>query len=549
MSEILNKSLYFNPAQLQSVLSRPKKEVQVWGRGTGKSSSFAWQIDQVTSSMPRSTSVIAGATYKQLLTKTIPPIIEALERLGYHKDVHYFIGKKPPASMRFAEPYQPSLDNERFWHFKNGSGIHLTSQDREGKSRGMNIAYVLADELLTMDKKKLEDEVFAANRGAMDRFGNIPIHHGWHLATSMPTSARGSWILDYSNYYQEENNPIWPTWNRICGLQLKFIDAKDPRDRQAILDDIKKLRKSIRFYESKEGVLFTVSNVFDNIRNIGMEYIKDMRRHMSQLSFRIEILNERITAIDHCFYKVVEDVHLYDAPNYSYIDNLEFNFEKLSHPDSRMDSDVDPSRPLDMGVDFGAVINAMRIGQEHSRDLRGNALRNYRFLKSFYVKDPKGLKDLAKDFAEYYRYHVCKEINLPYDHTAVGRDAVRSTLITELTKYLVDLGWKVNSEYIGQTAAHHNRYLLWEILLRGDDPKFPRILFNRVNDHDGILSMQLAGVKTDKSEFKKDKSSEQSSVIPREQATDLSDAGDILVWWKFGAQLKEGNQYYEVVIG
>lgn len=547
-ANLANKAMVLNPPQLRSALLHPKKEVDVWSRATGKSSGFAWKISQVTQAMPRMTGAFAGATYRQILTRTLPTTIEALEKIGYHKDVHFFIGKKPPASMRFMEPYQAPLDYERFMVFKNGTGFHLTSQDREGMNRGTNLGFIFADELLTMDKKKLEDEVFASNRGGNDRFGKSPLHHGWHMATSMPTSAKSAWILEYSNYYQEDGNPIWIQWNKMCQLQLKWIDSKSTEEKQILLADWKKIRKSIRFYISKEGILFSLGNVFDNLQNVGLDFIRDMRRQMTTTSFRIEILNERINTVEQCFYSNLrDDLHVYDAPNYSYLDGLEYDFERLKKEDSRMDADVDPRRPLDIGVDWGAEINAMRVCQEHHYNLKGEKEWQYRYLRSLYVKHPRGLKDLANDFADYYSAHSCKEVNLPYDHTAIARDPVRDKYIEELRRYLEERGWKVNAEYLGATPSHHNRYLLWEIMLREGDPRFPVVRFNRTGDKDGLLSMQLAGLKQGRKGFEKDKSSERSTVIPREQATDLSDAGDICLYWRYGKFIGTDHQEFSIL--
>jgi len=544
--ETENNFFSYNIAQRTSIILSAKKEVSLWGRGTGKSSLFAWKINKIQQLMPRSTSAISGDTFQQILTRTLPPTIEALERIGLKKDRDFFIGRKPPEKLRFENPHQPPLDYDRFFCFKNGAGFHLTSQDREGRSRGFNLAFILADELLTQDKKKLENEIFAANRGGLDKFGHVKLHHGYHLASSMPTSAKASYILDYGDYYEQDGNPFWLKWNRLCQLQLKFLKEKDPLNQKELLEQIKTLRKSIRFYTSTEGVLFTVANVFDNLKNVGIDYLKGMLQQMSTMAFRIEMLNERITSTEQGFYKIQDDKHLYTAFNYGFLDGLEYNMEKMKSLDSRQDGDVDPLRPLDMAIDFGAEINAMRIAQEHHSNFKGEPSWEYRFLKSIYVKYPLGLSDICQKFAQYYEPHRCKEINLPYDHTAIGRDPVRDKFINVLQKNLTSLGWKVNLFYLGQTSSYHNRFLLWDLLLKGDDKRMPKIMFNKDNDKDGILSMALAGLKQGRKGFEKDKSSERSSLIPREQATDLSDAADTLVIWKFLQKMEEKSGSFEV---
>jgi len=488
------------------VVTNAPREVKVWGRGTGKSTHFAWKMHRIVQDMPRSASAIVGATYAQILTRTMPPVIEALERLGYHKDIDYLVGKKPPTDWGWEQPYQAPLSYERFIIFRNGAGFHLASQDREGKSRGLNIDYVLGDELLTLDRKKLEDEVFAANRGNLDRFGKKSLHHGFDMATSMPTNLKSQWILDYGNYYDEQGNDFWLIWNKLVKLQLSFIDGKSPTRMREIIREMTEMRRMLRFYKNKEGLLFSVSNVFDNIQNVGIDYIKQMRRQMSEMSFRVEVLNERINTIEECFYKLNEDIHTYDSYDYHYIDNLDNNFDRLASLDCRHDGDILRDHPLDISIDFGGVINAMVVGQEYSP-------AEYRYLKGLYVKEPDGISHLVNKFNEYYHHHNNKTVYFWYDHTAIGRYGGRETFVDETTRLLSALGWNVVLCSIGVTPRSEDRYLLWEIMLKGGDDRFPALRFNRPNCKELLMSMQLAPIKQSDKGFKKDKSSERSKVI------------------------------------
>src|SRR6056297_2818100 len=101
-----NKALRLNAAQQASVLLNPKYEYQVWGRGVGKSTGHPWKMKRLIESMPRSSSVITGRTYTQILTRTIPPAISFFEKMGYIRDKDFFIGKRPPKAWKWREPYQ-----------------------------------------------------------------------------------------------------------------------------------------------------------------------------------------------------------------------------------------------------------------------------------------------------------------------------------------------------------------------------------------------------------------------------------------------------------
>lgn len=531
-----NKQIKFNRAQLRTLIHNPKIQVDVWGRGTGKSTNKGWRMHRKVLSMPRSAHIITGATFQQILTRTLPATFEALETLGYEKDIHYVIGKEPPKHWK--KPYQQPLNFERFISFNNGTGFHLSSQDREGMARGYNVDSVDGDEALTLDKTKFENEALAANRGNL-RFKGNALHHGIDLSSSMPTNQKGKWVLDFANYYEEDGYNIWLVWNKLVQLQLRFIDSHNDNEKQELMMEIRETYRMVRFYKSKDGVLFTLANVFDNLSNLGWDYIKQMRRTMTDISFRIEILNEKIDAIDDCFYKL-EEKHFYANYNYSYLDALDYDFKKLKSSDCRQDMDLLPGKPLDMVVDFGASINVMWIGQEYHN-------MEYRFIKTFHVLYPSGLKDLCTVYDNYYQHHNHKTIMLWYDHTAISRDAVRESYVLEMEKELTRLGWRVMKNYIGQAPAHTNKYLLWDLILKGDQ-RMPNVFFNRYNCKEGILSMQLAGVKIGKNGFEKDKSSERNKSIPAAQATHYSDAVDIPIWGRYSNRLNGTSQWLDVVL-
>lgn len=536
----INKELELNNAQLRAVIHAPKVQIDIWSRATGKSTGKAWRMHKQVQTMPRSTGIITGTTFQQILTRTLPATFEALERLGYEKDVHYMIGKEPPRYWK--RPHQQPLHYERFISFYTGAGFHLSSQDREGMARGYNVDSVDGDEMLTSDKIKFENEVLAANRGNDKKPWaiNNPYHHGISLSSSMPTNQKSKWLLDFSKYYEEDGNNIWLIWNRLVRLQLQFIDSNNSQEKVELLKDIEAAYRMLKFYKSKEGVFFTVANVFDNIKNLGWNYIKQMRRQMSTLSFRVEILNEKLDTVEDCFYKLDDERHFYTDFNYPHLDNLEYDFTKFKSLDCRQDRDLLPHLQIDMVIDYGAVINAMWIGQEYNS-------KEYRFLKTFFVKYPEGLKEIVDSFDDYYKYHQSKDIILWYDHTAVGRDAVRASYVNETVKLLKAKGWSVTLQYIGQAPSHSNKYLLWDLILKGDD-RFPKVLFNRINCKDGILSMQLAEVTQGKEGFAKDKRSEQRKSIPREQATDFSEAADIVMWGRYASRMNFEQRFIDVSI-
>ena len=80
---MITEILDFNAPQKLSVINDAKSEVDIEGRGTGKSYKIGWEINQIVRTMPRSISSITGRTYGQVLTRTLPSTLKLLEKLGY----------------------------------------------------------------------------------------------------------------------------------------------------------------------------------------------------------------------------------------------------------------------------------------------------------------------------------------------------------------------------------------------------------------------------------------------------------------------------------
>ena len=104
--------------------------------------------------------------------------------------------------------------------------------------------------------------------------------------------------------------------------------------------------------------------------------------------------------------------HKYSATNFSYLDSLEYKFDKLKVPTSLADADVEPQMPICIAFDYNANINWLVAGQPQGRKLR--------VLKSFFVKYERKLPELVDDFCTYYRHHKRKKVVFYYDSTALG---------------------------------------------------------------------------------------------------------------------------------
>jgi hypothetical protein len=96
------KKVYFNDPQLEFMYTGAHTSVIAGGRRLGKSHGFAAPFGlRNTQSMPRSTGGIVGRTFQQLLSQTLPGTLQALEQFGFKRDLHYYIGHKPPKDIDF----------------------------------------------------------------------------------------------------------------------------------------------------------------------------------------------------------------------------------------------------------------------------------------------------------------------------------------------------------------------------------------------------------------------------------------------------------------
>lgn len=551
-----NKLISFNPAQLTSVILNPFSKVDIAGRGEGKSSLIAWDIDQNNRLMPRSVTSITGKTFGQLLTRTLPSTFNFLEsQLGYVKDIHYVINKKPPD--HFKTPYEKILKYDHFISFLNGTGYLLLSQDRAGSSRGPNVDYEIVDEALTLNKERYDQEVSPTNRGNLDKWGpkspnKVHFHHGFHYVSSMPFSAEGKWLLDFGNYYEQEAGiRIFEIWNRVIKMQVELLEINNPREFAAQWNEIARVRSQIKPFISKEGTLFMLSNAFDNIQNVGLNYIKREYQKQTMLTFMIEIMNWIPDKIEDCYYTIDPEVHIYhEAFNDTYIrdlaENTDWDLKRLGSPHSRFDSDCNPDQPIELAIDWGSNISFIIACQENHQVLNNRAA-SFNFLKEFYVKPQKGsvmIDDIVDEFCTYYEHHNDRSVIYWRDKYGDEKQANSSKTYNEQAiDRLRSKGWTVIiMHYRGKEPPHHEKYLFWANILKENNEKFPIVRINGNNCRNFIIAANNTQVIEKDNKFKKDKSSEHAkSATPQEQATHSTDAADKIIWYKYHKRIKSSS--------
>ena len=517
------KPIYFNKPQRLTQLIGANTTVIVAGRRTGKTDSIAAPfVLRNMQRMPGSTGGIVVPTFRHGLTNTIPGLLAAWRRWGYLEGVHYVVGRRPPKSFG-----KPIIDPKYYEHvisFYNGSVAIILSQDRPGSANSLTLSWVLVDEAKFIDYQKLKDEVFPANGGIKSHFGRHSFNHSVMILSDMPQTQRGSWFLHYKEQMDEELIAtieatvlkIWQTKDRIRAI--KKSGGKVPDYLRGYLRrmdrDLNRMRSVAVYYKEYSSI--------ENLQLLGENYIKQMKRDLTPLTFQTSILCQRIGIAKDGFYSSMRERHKYDASDFTYLDSLGWHPDPTAM-DSRADKDVDPDAALCIGMDYNANINWIVTGQSRENQLL--------VLKSFYVKYERKLPELIEDFCAYYRHHRNKTVVYYYDATALGSNyAVNEQDFHWVVCHeLQQRGWRVVDVYLGNPMKHAEKYLLINQGFAGKQRLTP--MFNRQNNDDLILAIQTAGVERGRLGFRKNKSGEKLAEDEEhllEHRTDGTDAFDTL---------------------
>ncbi len=566
------ESLKLNSAQLAFMLLKAKQKYIIWSRGTGKSFVAGAEVDENVRLMPRGITTLAQATYGQALTKTLPSTFKMLEMLGYRKYDpktgvgDYVICRQPPAGWYL--PYEHLLSFEHCISFSNGHALYILTQD--GNSRGPNADYNITDEALTLDKQKFDEEVAPTNRGNEHAFGRLSLkpllkHHGVTFLSSMPYEASQKWLLEPSAYYEEERGiHLFDVWNRTVKLQVQLVEAKlqgDTQQFKEIWNECTRLKRNIAPFVSKDGVLFHLASIFDNIANVGLSYIVNQYKVMSKFQFMVEILNMIIDKIDHCYYQLTDQHKYYNADNDSYIrdfaENTDFSWTLLQERDSRMDADCNPTQPLEICCDWGSAASFLEVAQPSHYDWATKLIHPDRIvdntINEFFVKREEiadtEVNALIDNFCQYYSHHQNKLVMFYRDrygdaHRANSRKTYNELAIARLQSH----GWTVEVHtHRGMEPPQHDKYLLWSYILAETDTRFPIKRFNASRCRHILISMGNTQVRQSPTtgRFEKDKRSERNDSIPAEEATHFGDVVDKRIWTKYGDLLRNNYSFVD----
>lgn len=514
------KKIYYNDPQLEYMYTGAHTSVITGGRRLGKSHGFAAPfVLRNTQSMPRSTQGVVGNTYQQLLARTLPGTLQALEHQGYKRDLHFYLGHRPPKNSNFAKPIidPPSYEHTMIWY--NGTIWRLISQDRSGTSNSLTLDGILMDEAKFLNFQKLKEETFPANGGFKGHFGHIPWHHSMLIISDMPTTKAGSWFLTYKDKMDPElieaiHGLIYERWE----LQQRMKINPKPWHKKYLREidiALAKLRSVAVYYREWSSI--------ENLLLLGERYIKQMKRDLPPLVFQTSILCKKLNNQRDNFYSALqESIHYYDAFDNSYLDGLDYNYQDKDD-NCLQDGDLDREKPISIAFDYNANINWLVAGQRNGVKMQT--------LKSFYVKYERKIRELVQDFCNYYRHHNNKTVIYYYDNTAlgtnyaVGDDDFAAVICSEFER----LHWSVEKIHLGNPVPHRDKHRMIHLALKGQKYLFP--MFNKPNNEALLLALENTGVKITSKGFQKDKSGEklgESEEDLLEHRTDGTDAWDTL---------------------
>jgi len=517
-----NKKVYYNDKQLEFRYIAAHTSVIVGGRrfGKGHGINAPWLLRNVQY-MPRSGGGIVGSTFQQLLTRTIPGTLKSLEDMGFRRNIHYVIGRRPPESLGFKDPVIKPVSYDHVISWYNGSVNYLISQDVPGSSNSLTLQYILADEAKFLDFEKMKDETFPANGGYKGPWSKCPWLNSILITSDMPTSKKGSWFLNYKDKMDPE------VIDSIKWLLKEINRVKNLNTR--------KYNEALKFYRLRLAQLRSIAvyyrewSTIENVELLGQKYIAQMKRDLPPLVFMTSIMCIRPGKLKDGFYpNLRESVHYYTAYDNSYLQNLDYDLDKAQDMDCSQDADVDLSRPICVAFDYNANINWLVCGQQ--RGIKALVL------KSFYVKYQRKLRELVDDFCEYYRHHHTREVIYYYDNTALGSNYAVSDedFASVICNQFEKNKWTVKRVHLGNPLKHHEKYNIIDQAFKGQKYLMPQ--YNKPNNEALLLGMEHCGVKIGPLGFQKDKSGEKLAETEEdllEYRTDGTDAQDTLLLGMF----------------
>jgi hypothetical protein len=203
------RRIYVNEKQRQFLAAKQKRRSFVGGRGSGKTTVAGHETRVEMNYLPRAKGFLAGLTYTQLTSNTVPVMEAAWQAHGLREyDLnsgfgHYVKGKRPTAE--WIKPYQPPSNYENVITFLNGYTIQMLSMDLAELARGGNYDFGHIDESALMKEEHVNKILRPMIRGNIYKnFPDSSYHQRFCDYTSVPWLPSGQWVFKTEDLAKSE---------------------------------------------------------------------------------------------------------------------------------------------------------------------------------------------------------------------------------------------------------------------------------------------------------------------------------------------------------
>ncbi|WP_428657588.1 hypothetical protein [Runella sp.] len=474
--------ILLNPWQISFLEANQRIKGAVCGRGAAKTNTLNHVIGLSARSLPRAKASLNCNTFTQGLEIILEQSEDVWKQYGWHPydpktgRGNYVLFRRPPDD--WVKPIYAPKKWENVVSFKSGYALQMRSYDRPNSNRGGNDSQNFIDEAGWFKEDWINKIVLPRNRAPLDIDSHLNL--AFYFFTSVPTHAEGQWIWKYEQLAKDQPK------------KYRFNEAT-AKDNYALLAKVP-------------------------------DYIETQREILDPITFAIEMMNERMTALANGFYPSFnQERHVHHGYNYDFDDEL-----GIWHKEHK---DYDPEAALEISMDANAAFTCASVWQE-SKDHTTEHCINALFVKPNAEKSNL-VQRLAFKFHETYAQHRKKVVYLWGDRNLTSKVA-QSKLTQQdvFTETLRALGWTVVSRVNGFNWLHKDKHFFIDEILNEKNPRLPKVRINAKLGTPLIHSIQQAPINDD---FTKDKKSETRSM-PQELATHLSDTLDYYVCGKYGSR-------------
>ena len=374
----------------------------------------------------------------------MPNVLKIMNLLGFLEGVYYFLGQ-PPARLRWPTPLAKPRTWENCVSFANGFVWQMISLAVKGSANGLNLSALMGDETKYMPWQRVKEEVIPTLRGdfmppsarkvEQKRWGyGVDIKRNNHYLSQLWVSDAGLnnreclWEKEAEYETLEVNEKI-----KEKMAELRYLERYHPKMAAELASNDNFLRELYALRAQSET--FWRFSSIENAALLGGEaWIRQMKRELPDLLFRLQILNQPRGNAKDGFYCNYSELNTYVSDEITDLvldkystrikgkaldgqrwptdfETTSLDYDQLQHDgeDCSLDLDLDYHEPLRIALDANADINCFVVGQ--TRMFRGRA--SLLVMKEFFVQDEIRLRGLSKLFAQYYKPFLrrgCKEV-------------------------------------------------------------------------------------------------------------------------------------------